>query len=254
MRQGFHRPRRCRPVMHAAQGRRQSRIGQAAQQAGRGRCLGRGAQRLDHQHFQQVGQHDIARRPVGARFPVDQVQQGRQPSLAAHMDQRRQQGGQKRGIRRTEAAIADQLSRLRRPIAANQAENTRPHLDRRVRHARRRRVAIEAHGRKALRERDKGKITLGKNDRFKAVDRQAKRALKHRAVERAPRLTAAHRPGPRAFDQLDEGGAGLQQIDDFSERIGQIRTFTKLIWTFACNTSGAACLSFGMQHHERCAP
>ena len=97
-----HRPRPCELTVHLADRRRESRVGQPAQQPRRRVLTWRRPQRFDEQHFHEAGEHEVTTWPPLARFLADEAHQDGEPFDAAHVDERGQQRHQQRRIRRVE--------------------------------------------------------------------------------------------------------------------------------------------------------
>ena len=71
--------------MHLANGRREPRIGQPAQEPRRRIVTRRRPQRLDEKDLHQPGQHQLATRSLLVRLVADQPHQHRQSLDAAHV-------------------------------------------------------------------------------------------------------------------------------------------------------------------------
>ena len=84
--------------MHPTQRRREPFVGKPAHQPGRGGRPRGGPERLDQQHFEQASQHHLAAGPVGSGFLVQQLNQRREPALAAHDHPFGQQRDQQRRV------------------------------------------------------------------------------------------------------------------------------------------------------------
>ena len=70
-----HRPRTCELAVHLTYRRRDTRIGQPAQQARRRVLTWRRPQRFDQQHLHEAGEHEVTAWPPFARFLADEAHQ-----------------------------------------------------------------------------------------------------------------------------------------------------------------------------------
>ena len=205
--------------MHGTQRHGQACIAQAAHQAGRGGGAGGRAQRLDQQHLQQAGHHDLARGAVGARLVAHELHQRCQSRIAAHMQPARQQRHQQGRIGGTEHAMAHEHAHVHRARRVANPRAAGHRCDGRVDGlALARRVAVEAGSGKGPRRRDQCEVARIQHERL-AFDGQLAGPLQHGEVEGPGQLAAAHGPGRGRDHEFGEGRAWLQQRHHLGQRI-----------------------------------